>query len=87
MANRYKLCPPVGAKASCRWCARMSTLFNSRGKPSNPHAELLAIHEAVMNPQAVVINKADTFTVKMVKEFILRALLVDEIEDGDHGRE
>ena len=34
------------------------------------HAELLAIHEAVMNPQAIVINESDTFTVKLVKQFI-----------------
>lgn len=36
--------------------------------------ELLAIHEAVMNPQGVVINDSDNFTTKMVKGFILEAL-------------
>jgi hypothetical protein len=38
--------------------------------PLEAKAELLAIHEAVMNPQAVVINESDTFTVKLVKQFI-----------------
>jgi hypothetical protein len=38
------------------------------------HAELLAIHEAVMNPMEVKANESDTFTLKLVKEFILRAI-------------
>lgn len=38
------------------------------------HAELLAIHEAVMNPVDVVINESDTYTLKRVKEFILKAI-------------
>ena len=41
--------------------------------PTKAHAELLAIHEAVMNPMAVQRNETDTFTLSMVKEFILRA--------------
>jgi len=41
-------------------------------------AELLAIHEAVMNPQDIAIMEFDTFTVKMVKEFVLgHATLAD----------
>ena len=38
------------------------------------HTELLAIHEAVMNPDAVEANDSDTFTLKMVKEFIFKFL-------------
>ena len=34
-------------------------------------AELLDIHESVMCPQCVVINESDTYTVKLVKTFIL----------------
>lgn len=37
-------------------------------------AELEAIHSAVMNPQGVSIKDADTFTTKMVKEFVLASL-------------
>ena len=37
------------------------------------HSELLAIHQAVMNPMDVVIRATDTITVRKVKEFILRA--------------
>lgn len=47
---------------------RIATLHNQA------HEELLAIHEAVMNPMEVTLNEKDTFTVKMVKEFILRAV-------------
>lgn len=43
-------------------------------QPDASHAELLAIHEAVMNPDAVEANEADTFTLKMVKEFIQKFL-------------
>jgi hypothetical protein len=43
------------------------------------HAELLAIHEAVMNPMDVQIAEADTYTVKRVKEFIQRAITPSEI--------
>lgn len=38
------------------------------------HAELLAIHEAAMNPMNVQIAESDTFTVRRVKEFIQRAI-------------
>jgi hypothetical protein len=46
--------------------------FDKRGDAA--HAELLAIHEAVMNPMDVQIAEADTYTVKRVKEFIQRAV-------------
>ena len=37
-------------------------------------AELLTIHHAVMNPMEIKLNYAeDTFTLTMVKEFILMA--------------
>ena len=36
--------------------------------------ELLAIHVAVMNPMDVTIHTGDTFTVQMVKEFILMSI-------------
>lgn len=38
------------------------------------HAELLAIHEAVMNPMVVYVTESDTYTVRRVKEFIQRAI-------------
>lgn len=41
--------------------------------PQGLHAELLAIHQAVMSPMDVVISDSDTVTLKMVKWFILRA--------------
>jgi hypothetical protein len=39
--------------------------------------ELLAIHDAVMNPMEVTLKEGDTFTVKRVKEFIQRAVGTD----------
>lgn len=42
-----------------------------RRPESSAHAELLAIHEAVMNPDKIVINEGDTFTLKRVKEALL----------------
>lgn len=41
---------------------------------SDAHAELLAIHEAVMNPEKVKTLPSDTYTVARVKEFIQRAV-------------
>ena len=56
----------IGATKTDENCVKLPNSAENQA-----HAELLAIHEAVMNPQAVGINEADTFTVKMVKEFIL----------------
>jgi hypothetical protein len=38
------------------------------------HAELLAIHAAVMNPQAAIDVDGDPYTLKRVKEFLRLAL-------------
>lgn len=52
--------------------ASFARKLEREGRADN--AELLAIHDAVMNPHGVTFNESDTFTVKKVKEFILRAI-------------
>lgn len=39
----------------------------------SPHAEIVAIHQVVMDPTASVIRETDSFTVKGVKELALEA--------------
>lgn len=53
---------------------RHEALDNAAFSIAAEQRELLAIHDACMNPEEIVIENSDTFTVKMVKEFILKFL-------------
>lgn len=53
-------------------------VFGSPPSATKDHEELLEIHRAVMNPEAVVIGDADTLTVRRVKEFVQRAFAQPE---------
>lgn len=56
--------------------------------PSSTAAEpeLLAIHEAVMNPEAVQINDSDSLTVRRVKEFVQRAFTASSTAAMSRGQ-
>lgn len=54
--------------------AELRGIVKAAQSRDSSNVELLAIHEAVMNPMDVKSDPADTFTLKMVKEFILRAV-------------
>ena len=66
-----------GSGENCLRCmveiSKDSALSENRSR-----AELLAIHEAVMNPTEIVERADDTFTLSMVKQFVLRALAAQQ---------
>jgi NTP pyrophosphatase (non-canonical NTP hydrolase) len=56
------------------WSACKERLTESGKTENSAHAELIEIHAAVMNPQAVEIRPGDCYTTKLVKEFCLASL-------------
>lgn len=66
---------------------RALKVLDSLAHSSTNHAELIAIHEAVMNPEAVTISESDTLTVRRVKEFVQRAFAQSSTERDDDARE